>query len=82
MVTIFSGQELLAGPRLGASQHGDLEQQHERFRALDAAEEDQPAAEPDEDQMLIIMAHGHASPIAPGHSNRPAFGSRQPVSPV
>jgi hypothetical protein len=58
MVTISSGQELLAGPRLGASQHGDLVQQHERFRALDAAEQDQPAAEPDEVQTEQAQRHG------------------------
>ena len=58
MVTISSGQVLLAGPWLGASQHGDLVQQHERFRALDAAKEDQPAAEPDEDQIEQAQRHG------------------------
>jgi hypothetical protein len=57
MVTISSGQELLAGPWLGASQHGGLARQHEHFRALDAAEEDQPAAEPDEDQIKQAQRH-------------------------
>ena len=26
------------------------------------------------------MPHGHASPVAPGHRNRPTFGTRQAIS--
>ncbi len=42
------------GPRLGAAQHGDLMSQHEQLGVLGGswpAEQDQPAAEPDEDEV-------------------------------
>jgi len=42
------------GPGIGAAQHGDLMPQHEQLRVLGSgwpAEQDQPAAEPDEDEI-------------------------------
>ncbi len=48
------------GPGIGAAQHGDLVPQHEQFGVLGSrrsAEQDQPAAEPDEDE--VEQAEGH-----------------------
>ena len=48
------------GPRTGAAQHGDLMPQHEQLGVLGGrrpAKQDQPAAEPDEDE--IKQAQGH-----------------------
>jgi hypothetical protein len=50
-----------AGPGMGAAQHGDLVPQHEQLRVRGrrrAAEQDQPAAEPDEDQVEQAEGHG------------------------
>ncbi len=47
------------GPGTGAAQHGDLVPQHEQFRVLGGrrpAEQDQPAAEPDEDKVKQALA--------------------------
>src|ERR1022692_4061103 len=33
-----------------------------------------------EETRLIIMPHGHASPVAPGHRNRPTFGTRHALA--
>ena len=49
------------GPRVGASQHRDLVPQHQQFDVLGgrrAAEQDQPAAEPGEDQVQQAKGHG------------------------
>ena len=56
MVTISSGQELLAGPGLARRSTAALSQ-YERFRALDAAEENPLAAGPDEDQVEQPLRH-------------------------
>jgi hypothetical protein len=48
------------GPRIGAAQHGDLVPQHEQLGFLGSrrsAEQDQPAAETDEDE--VEQAEGH-----------------------
>jgi len=48
------------GPGIGAAQHGDLVPQHEQLGVLGSggpAEQDQPAAEPDEDE--VEQAQGH-----------------------
>jgi len=48
-------------PRLGAAQHGDLVPQHQQLDVLGrrrAAEQDQPAAQPDEDQVEQANEHG------------------------
>ena len=50
------------GPGIGAAQHGDLMPQHEQLRVLGGrrpAEQDQPAADPDEDE--IEQADRHRS---------------------
>jgi hypothetical protein len=50
-----------AGPRIGAAQHGDLVPQHQQLRVLGggrAAEQDQPAAQPGEDQIEQTEGHG------------------------
>ena len=50
------------GPRTRPAQHGDLMPQHEQLRILGCggpAEQDQPAAEPHEDE--IEKAHRHES---------------------
>jgi hypothetical protein len=50
-----------AGPRIGAAEHGDLVPQHQQFRVLrrrGAAEQDQPATQPDEDQIQQTEGHG------------------------
>ena len=47
-------------PRMGAAQHGDLMPQHQQLDVLGhrrAAEQDQQAAKPDEDQ--VEQAKGH-----------------------
>jgi len=52
------------GPRLGAAQHGDFVPQHQQLRVLEggrAAEQDQPAADPDEDQIAQMEGHGRSS---------------------
>jgi hypothetical protein len=44
-----------------AAQHGDLVPQHEQLRILGRrrpAEQDQPAAEPDEDEVEQAQGHG------------------------
>ena len=49
------------GSRVGAAQHGDLVPEHQQLRVLGrwrAAEQDQPAAEPDEDQVEQAEGHG------------------------
>jgi hypothetical protein len=49
-----------AGPRMGAAQQGDLVPKHEQLSVLGSrrsAEQDQPAAEPDEDE--VEQAEGH-----------------------
>ena len=49
------------GPRLGAAQHGDLVPQHEQLGVLGGrapADQDQPAAEPDEDEIEQAERHG------------------------
>jgi hypothetical protein len=46
---------------MGAAQHGDLVPQHQQFSVLRrrrAAEQDKPAAEPDEDQVEQAEGHG------------------------
>jgi len=46
---------------MGAAQHGDLMPQHEQLRVLGGrrpAEQDQPAAEPDEDEVEQAERHG------------------------
>jgi len=48
-------------PGIGAAQHGDLMPQHEQLRVLAGrrlAEQDQPAAEPDEDEVEQAEGHG------------------------
>jgi len=48
------------GPRMGAAQHGDLVPQHKQLRILGGcrpAEQDQPAAEPDEDEIEQAQRH-------------------------
>jgi len=48
-------------PGLGAAQHGNLVPQHEQLDVLGrrrAAQQDQPAAEPDEDQVKQAKRHG------------------------
>jgi hypothetical protein len=62
-----------ARPGMGAAQHGDFVPQHEQFRVLGrrrTAGQDQPAAEPDEDQVRQAKGHGRSScPLAgPGSS--------------
>jgi len=50
-----------AGPRTGAAQHGDLVPEHQQLRVLGggrAAEQDQPAAQPGEDQIEQTEGHG------------------------
>jgi hypothetical protein len=52
------------GPGIGTAQHGNLVPQHEQFRVLGggrAAEQDQPAAEPDEDEVEQSGGHGRSS---------------------
>jgi hypothetical protein len=49
------------GPRMGPAQHGDLVPQHEQLGVLGGcrpAEQDQPAAEPDEDEVEQAQGHG------------------------
>jgi hypothetical protein len=49
------------GPRIGTAQHGDLVPQHEQLGVLGGcrpAEQDQPAAEPDEDEIEQAQGHG------------------------
>jgi hypothetical protein len=49
------------GPGMGAAQHSDLVPQHEQLGVLGrrrAAEQDQPAAEPDEDEVEQAEGHG------------------------
>jgi hypothetical protein len=49
------------GPRVDAAQHRDLMPQHQQLDVLTgrrAAEEDQPAAEPGEDQVQQAKRHG------------------------
>jgi hypothetical protein len=49
-----------AGPGIGAAQDGDLVPKHEQLGVLGSrrsAEQDQPAAEPDEDE--VEQAEGH-----------------------
>ena len=49
------------GPGIGAAQHGDLVPQDEQFGVLGGrrpAEQDQPAAEPDEDEIEQTEGHG------------------------
>jgi hypothetical protein len=56
-------------PRMGAAQHGDLVSQHQQLGVLGgrrATEQDQPAAEPDEDQIEQAERHGRSS-CPPGH---------------
>jgi hypothetical protein len=62
-----------AGPRIGAAQHGDLVPQHEQLRVLGrwrTAEQHNPAADPDEDQIEQTEGHGRSScpAAAPGAS--------------
>jgi hypothetical protein len=48
-------------PGLGAAQHGNLVPQHEQLDVLvrrRAAQQDEPAAEPDEDQVKQAKRHG------------------------
>jgi hypothetical protein len=49
------------GPGMGAAQHGDLVPQHQQLDVLGRrgpAGQDQPAAEPDEDQVEQTERHG------------------------
>jgi len=49
------------GPQMGAAQHGGLVPQHEQFGVLGGcrpAKQDQPAAEPDEDEVEQAQGHG------------------------
>ena len=49
------------GPGIGAAQHGDLMPQHEQFGVLGRrcpAEQNQPAAEPAEDEVEQAQGHG------------------------
>jgi len=49
------------GPGIGAAQHGDLVPQHEQLGVLEGrrpAEQNQPAAEPDEDEIEQAQGHG------------------------
>ena len=49
------------GPRMSAAQHGDLMPQHEQLRVLGGrrpAKQDQPAADPDEDEIEQAQRHG------------------------
>ena len=49
------------GPGIGAAQHGDLVPQHEQLGVLgsrEPAEQDQPAAESDEDEIEQAQGHG------------------------
>ena len=49
------------GPGTGAAQNGDLMPQHEQLCVLGGrrpAEQDQPAAEPDEDEIKQAEGHG------------------------
>ena len=49
------------GSWAGAAQHGDLVPEHQQLRVLGslrAAEQDQPAAEPNEDQVEQAEGHG------------------------
>ena len=48
------------GPGIGAVQHGDLVPQHEQLSVLGSrrpAQQDQPAAEPDEDEVEQAQEH-------------------------
>jgi hypothetical protein len=48
-------------PGIGTAQHGDLVPQYEQFDVLGGrrpAEQDQPAAEPDEDEVEQAEGHG------------------------
>jgi len=48
-------------PGIGAAQHGDLVPQHEQLGVLGGrrpAEQNQPAAEPDEDEIEQAQGHG------------------------
>jgi len=51
-----------AGPRIGAAQDGDLMPQRQQFRVSTPmsgrAGQDQPAAQPDEDQIKQTEGHG------------------------
>jgi hypothetical protein len=65
------------GPRMGTAQHRDLVPQHEQLSVLAGcrpAEQDQPAAEPDEDELeqaqrtrMIMMPYGWTLAIAAAH---------------
>ena len=58
-----------AGPRLQAPANGRAgPASHRAERRSGRAGEKTP---------LIIMPHGHALPVAPGHRNRPTLGTRQ-----
>jgi hypothetical protein len=49
------------GPGMGPAQHGDFVPQHQQFRVLggrQAAEQDKPAADSDEDQAEQTEGHG------------------------
>ena len=49
------------GPRMGPAQHDDLVPQHEQLGVLGGrrpAEQDQPATEPDEDEIEQAQGHG------------------------
>src|ERR1039457_2801377 len=64
------------GPGIGAAQHGDLVPQHQQLGVLGSrapAEQDQPAAQPDENEIEQAEGHGRSScptaawPIAAAH---------------
>jgi hypothetical protein len=75
------------GPGAGAAQHGDLVPQHTAAPRSWTPASGRPGQashragrrsdRAGEGTRLIIMPHGHASPVAPGHRNRPTFGTRQ-----
>jgi hypothetical protein len=52
------------GPGIGAAQHGDLVPQHQQLNVFEsprAAEQDKPAAEPNEDEIQQAKEHGRSS---------------------
>jgi len=58
---------------MGAAQHGDLVPQHQQFRVIGrrrTTKQDQPAADPDEDQVEQAEGHGQPSSLTadPGAS--------------
>jgi hypothetical protein len=52
------------GPGIGAAEHGDFVPQHQQLNVFEsprAAEQDKPAAEPNEDEIQQAKEHGRSS---------------------